>query len=132
MRGDRRQEFQDELTHRLRLELRYYLAPVASIQCGKDGKMEREVGFQAGVNQQFWLAPVIDRLLLGGICMALVYDWAKTGAFGGDPTHLLDELFDQSGPAWQRKLSFQRAYDFTWYDIGRQQPYIQFHNNLWV
>ena len=92
--------------------------------------MNREVGFAAGINQDFWLAPVIDRLLLGGICMALVYEWAMSAVRGDDPANLMNDLFDQSGGSWQRKLSFQRAYDFTWYDHGRRQAYPAFHNTL--
>ncbi|WP_198369289.1 hypothetical protein [Roseomonas rosulenta] len=92
--------------------------------------MSPDVGFPNGINQNFWLRGVLDRLLQGGICMALVFEWAKGYVKGGDPAQLLGPLFDQDGPGWQRILSFQRAYDHTWFDVGRHQTYAAFHQTI--
>jgi hypothetical protein len=94
------------------------------------------------VNQNFWVGhkdsekggqvtgavPAIDPLLGQGICMSLCYSWAEKCLKG---EHLaLGDFFDKEGPEWQRRLSFQRAYDLTWYDTGRQQPYAGFKQTL--
>ncbi|MBW6399559.1 hypothetical protein KPL78_17000 [Roseomonas sp. HJA6] len=92
--------------------------------------MQPDIGFGEGIGQDFWLEPVIDRLLSGGICMALVFEWAKGYVNGGDPQNLLGSLFDQEGPGWQHMLSFQRAYDYTWFDVGRHQTYADFHQTI--
>lgn len=92
--------------------------------------MQPDAGFGHGINQDFWLGGVIDRLLQGGICMALVFEWAKGYVSGNDPAHLLGPLFDKDGPGWQRVLSFQRAYDYTWFDVGRHQTYPAFHQTI--
>ncbi|HUI43634.1 MAG TPA: hypothetical protein VL523_16860 [Terriglobia bacterium] len=71
---------------------------------------------------------VVDSLIRGGICMALCYDWAQKCLAGG--LELNEDLFAKHGPAWQRRLSYQRAYDFTWFDQGRLLSYQNFFRIL--
>ena len=65
---------------------------------------------------------LIDPLLRMGVCMSLCYHMAilltkgtPVGKPGDDGT-----FFSQSGAQWQRKMSFQRAYDGHWFDYGCQ------------
>ena len=78
------------------------------------------------VDQSLWTEGAIDPLIKQGICMAICYDWVNKCVHSVAPP--AGDLYDDEGPAWQRKLSFQRAYDQTWYDKGRKEEYEKFYN----
>jgi hypothetical protein len=80
------------------------------------------------IDQDFWVGKAVDPLLRQGICMALCYEWARQFLASQDCD--LGTIMYQDGPEWQRRLSFQRAYDYTWYDQGRQKNYPGFFATL--
>lgn len=91
---------------------------------GKDPLKKREMNVLGPKQETEW---ILDPLIRGGICMALCYDWA---------IHALKDTM-QTGDAFmsqpadlQRRISFQRSYDATWYDHGRTLPYAAFYQEL--